>query len=168
MDSKIKKVTDLLKPSSISLNGSRFKKGNKAFPFELPPELILQHKKIKASRPRIINIKDGENTFTIVLIEISLGTRAITRSESEENEGKRECLLSLEAEFAAQFVAGDELPDQADLEFFAEKNAPVLVWPYWRELVQSTFEKAGAPSPPMPFFHRAIDEDTADFEADPL
>lgn len=70
--------------------------------------------------------------------------------------------FELLATFHAHYVMNRGMPDEAraDLDAFAQTNAVVHTWPYFRELVQSTIWRCGLPPFPLPLF-RITDQQPA-------
>jgi len=72
----------------------------------------------------------------------SCGIRLV--EESEQNDGSEveveveaEALVEIRATFAAKYRASEKL-DKELIQAFSEENVGYHVWPYWRELVQSS------------------------------
>lgn len=63
-------------------------------------------------------------------------------------------LVNLKAVFESVYDLNRGMPAEAerDLDAFAVTNAVVHVWPYYRELVQSTTWRMGLPPFPLPLF----------------
>lgn len=63
-------------------------------------------------------------------------------------------LLTLKATFGVDYDLNRGMPEStvADIPAFAATNTMVHVWPYYRELVQSTAWRMGIPPFPLPLF----------------
>jgi hypothetical protein len=68
-------------------------------------------------------------------------------------------VFGLRAAFDARYQLNRGMPTEAEamLDAFAQTNAVIHVWPYFRELVQSTLWRTGLPPFPLPLF-RITDE----------
>lgn len=71
----------------------------------------------------------------------SCGIRIVEETEmeegSEDSEDQTEALVEIRATFAAKYKAAEKL-DKELIQAFSEENVGYHVWPYWRELVQSS------------------------------
>lgn len=77
--------------------------------------------------------------------------------------------FDLLATFHANYVMNRGMPDEAraDLDAFAQTNAVVHAWPYFRELVQSTFWRCGLPPFPLPLFRITDQQPASMFQRNP-
>lgn len=56
-----------------------------------------------------------------------------------------ESLLEIRADFDCEYISDIQVPKEA-LAAFMEDNVGFNLWPYWREYVQSTLSRIGAPN----------------------
>lgn len=82
-----------------------------------------------------------------------LGVTVRFRVTVVSNEDKNQ-LCVMNAIFLAKYVFPDAMPVDVvkDMGAFAQTNTLIHVWPYYRELVQSTFWRMGIPPFPLPLF----------------
>lgn len=68
--------------------------------------------------------------------------------------GAEEALFTMKVVINADYFLPATMPEEAKADFgaFSETNAMIHVWPYFRELVQSTTWRMGLPPFPMPLF----------------
>lgn len=80
------------------------------------------------------------------------GVRLI-KSE-HRNDEDAESLMQIEAEFCASYERndGNEALTSDALEAFAKYNVPFNLWPYWRELADSTARRMGINNIIIPFY----------------
>jgi preprotein translocase subunit SecB len=96
-------------------------------------------------RPTVtVDAKHGKNQFRIVISHAIVGRRGGEGSAPEiQIDGSYELIYS---------VPDNTDLTQAEVEAFAETNALLNCWPYWRELVQSTIARMGLPPLVLPLF----------------
>jgi hypothetical protein len=93
--------------------------------------------------------EDGSNKRFYYLFRYAIGVRLI----NADDEGKEdaESLVVIEAEFDACYLAKKEVKKEA-LEAFSVNNVGYHIWPYWRELVQSSCAKMGINVIKVPYY----------------
>jgi len=98
--------------------------------------------------------KDGGNDLVEyrVLFAVQLFPTIVSEEEcNPENVEKR--LASLMAIYAAFYEVKSPLTEE-HLLAFGKKNAAFHIWPYWREMVNSTFGRMSLPGVLIPMMHR--------------
>ena len=79
----------------------------------------------------------------------TIGIRLVEQGYDKDEEPN--VLLEIKATFNAVYKSEDEL-DQDVLSAFAEENVGFHVWPYWRELVQSSCARINIPPLTIPMY----------------
>jgi hypothetical protein len=99
-----------------------------------------------------------------VYVAVDFGAHGLPGGEGEPPLEQRTPMLVIHANFLAQYVLEDGAEfAEDDLQLFARVNGPFTTYPYWREFVDSSLKRMGAPTiqlPQLPFGGRFI--------ADPL
>lgn len=67
---------------------------------------------------------------------------------------EKQVLLRMRCTFQLEYMLNQGMPEgaESDLSAFTATNSMVHVWPYYRELVQSTTWRMGLPPFPLPLF----------------
>ena len=73
------------------------------------------------------------------------------RIVEQESADDIEALVEIRATFNAIYVAQEQAPKES-IEAFAEENVGYHVWPYWRELVQSSCARLNVKCLETPFY----------------
>jgi hypothetical protein len=96
---------------------------------------------------------EGEPSKLLVLVRFELRVAEGDNEPADTVEEQVE-LFRLKATFAASYALNRGMPDEAvgSIDAFARTNTMIHVWPYYRELVQSTTWRMGLPPFPMPLF----------------
>ena len=110
--------------------------------------------------------ENGDGAQKLVLFTIETGLRYVTDSDADP-EAVEESAIGAEimADFRATYVASEEL-DKDCLEEFGNANALYHVWPYWRELIQSTCARFGLPPMVLPMYQVPISNRAEDLGGD--
>ncbi len=127
----------------------------------LPYSAMPTAHRMQRRGPTVISISGGSrgsNTEKVELFQflIGMGVRLITRDPEEGGEVPDENIIAVvDAEFAVVYalVEGREEPSDDALNEFAALNVPFNVWPYWRELLQSTSMRMGLSPIVLPLRH---------------
>lgn len=90
--------------------------------------------------------ENKENNKFYYLFRYAVGIRLV-KDEDLENPP----LMEIEAEFDACYTSIEELKNE-EIEAFANNNVGYHVWPYWRELVQSTCSRMGVTPLHIPYY----------------
>lgn len=108
-------------------------------------ELVVQ------SRKDLLLVKyfnDMNDESEMVAIEYSLGTRLVQGQEDSKDDP--EVMMEVESVLAATYsINRENEPSREAVQVFAEENGLFHVWPYWRELVQSSCSRVGVPVMPV-------------------
>ena len=93
-----------------------------------------------------------DSTKSFVLFTIETGLRYVMDPDADPNTVEESAIgVEILADFRATYAASEEL-DQDCLEEFGKANALFHVWPYWRELIQSTCARFGLPAMMLPMY----------------
>lgn len=96
--------------------------------------------------------ENGDSEKRFVLFTIETGLRYVMDPDADPNTVEEsEIGVEILADFRATYAASEEL-DQDCLEEFGKANALFHVWPYWRELIQSTCARFGLPAMVLPMY----------------
>ncbi len=92
-----------------------------------------------------------ENCLWNYRFDHSLGIRLIdpeieVGEEKEGDENGEHVLIEIVATFEANYFSKVQLSEE-QVHIFSDMNSGFHVWPYWRELVQSTCSRIGMPTP---------------------
>ncbi len=115
---------------------------------------------------RIIRSKFSSSLHSVPVSEVELATSTSRTTETKDGaaliisldlglRGYREddLLLDVSARIEAQYSVPEEsVFSSFQLRSFARANGMLNVWPYWRDFVQSSVQRAGLPSLTLPLF----------------
>jgi hypothetical protein len=120
-----------------------------------PPEISFDYE-------WAVQERDGASRFGCI---VRFGAAAGANSNESEVSG-----WSLGADFRVVYTLKNEAPDDQDLRQFVHFNVVFNAWPYWREYLSSTVNRAGLPRAVVPILldPRALraDSSTDDEKAD--
>jgi hypothetical protein len=111
-----------------------------------------------------VQVDDEEERVPLWRAFVSFGVRSVIPREDDEGDGEPLVLHTLTATFAIDLFVVDENQTASDRVFaeFAEKNLPLLAWPFWRNHVYDTFKRASLPVPIVPLYgslaHHEVDD----------
>lgn len=115
---------------------------------------IKNYKKVSQSYKTMVKIEEvklsseaSERFFYV--FRYAIGVRLVKEENGEDEDA--EALVSIEAEFDACYFSKSELEKKV-LEAFSYNNVGYNVWPYWREIVQSSCSKLGISPIRVPFY----------------
>ncbi|WP_413503891.1 hypothetical protein [Serratia grimesii] len=115
---------------------------------------ISRIKKSKQSYNSMIKIEeiatsneDGSSTRYHYIFTYAVGVRLVKEEEKEDVSS----LVIIEAEFDACYISTQEVTKE-QLDAFSQNNVGYHIWPYWRELVQSSCSRAGLSSIRIPYY----------------
>ncbi|MEN4621766.1 hypothetical protein ABEH29_10285 [Pantoea agglomerans] len=94
------------------------------------------------------NDDESEKRFNYIFT-YAVGLRLVR--EEEQHAESPDALVVVEAEFDACYLSHSEVTKQ-QLDAFSQNNVGYHVWPYWRELVQSSCAKSGINHIRVPFY----------------
>lgn len=86
------------------------------------------------------------------VFKFSAGIRLVPKEKAEEsnkNISDEFSLLEVKAKFNLIYSAKEALTEE-EAKIFSEQNCIFNVWPYWREFVQQSCLRMGAPNLPIP------------------
>lgn len=107
-----------------------------------------------------------DNTQRSVLFTIETGLRYVTDPEADLDDVDDSAIgVEILADFRATYSASEEL-DKECLEEFGNTNALYHVWPYWRELIQSTCARFGLPPMVLPMYQVPVSNQVEGSEDD--
>lgn len=115
---------------------------------------IKNHKKVSQSYKTMVKIEEfklspeASESFCYVF-RYAIGVRLVKEDNGDDKNA--EALVSIEAEFDACYFSKLEL-ERNVLDAFALNNVGYHVWPYWREVVQSSCARLGINSLRVPFY----------------
>lgn len=119
-------------------------------------------KKAKQSYRSMVRIEeiafskdDGSNKRFYYIFTYAVGVRLV-RDEDKDND-KADSLFMIEAEFDACYLSQQEVSKE-QLNAFSQNNVGYHIWPYWRELVQSSCSKSGMSAIRVPFYQSSKEE----------
>ena len=103
-----------------------------------------------------------ETSARLLRIHVDTGLRLVSGADANQppDAGGAPPPNTVRAELSAQFVAEylitcPDLSDEAR-NVFVERNAAFHVWPYWRELIESTCARARLPLVILPMFAQGV------------
>ena len=102
------------------------------------------------SERKIIDLDTEQGVMHVSRFYFECGVRLVSNDSTEtltDDDVKYEII----ATFAADYVITDKC-DPECLDEFGRVNVGYHVWPYWRELVQSSCAKAGISNIPIPMY----------------
>jgi hypothetical protein len=95
--------------------------------------------------------EEQTETPSFYIFRYSVGIRAVSTSEVD-TESEPTVYLEMTAEFDARYKTSSYLSDD-EINSFCKDNVGINVWPFWRELVQSSCGKLGLQKIiPIPFY----------------
>lgn len=103
----------------------------------------------KVTETELSDSQDESVSFLEYKFNQALGIRLVDPdliSEEQDDDSNEHVIFEIIAIFEAEYVSKKELTDD-EIEAFSKSNAGFHIWPYWRELVQSTCTRVGMSSP---------------------
>ena len=101
---------------------------------------------------KVRELDSEENNIYEYKFCYGVGSRFINESEPHEDKDIEPVML-IEAQFEAVYHSNKEL-EPNDVTAFSEINVGYHVWPFWRELVQSSSSRVGLTAIiDVPFYH---------------
>jgi hypothetical protein len=100
------------------------------------------------------NEDESEKRFDYIFT-YATGIRLV-REEAQDTDSP-DALVVVEAEFDACYISHHEVTKE-QLDAFSQNNVGYHVWPYWRELVQSSCAKSGLNHIRVPFYKFSKDK----------
>lgn len=94
------------------------------------------------------------------VFKFSAGIRLLPKDKVHEAKGPKHdefTLLEVKAKFNVIYQANEELTKE-EARVFGEQNCVFNVWPYWREYVQQSCMRMGAPNLPVPMLRHKKNE----------
>lgn len=115
---------------------------------------IKNYKKVPQSYKSMVKIDEVKLSAEaseryVYVFRYAIGVRLVKEDDGDDEQA--EALVSIEAEFDACYFSKSEL-ERNVLEAFALNNVGYNVWPYWREVVQSSCARLGINSIRVPFY----------------
>ncbi|CQJ02373.1 hypothetical protein [Yersinia frederiksenii] len=98
---------------------------------------------------------DGSNKRFYYIFTYAVGIRLVR--EDDRNNDKADSLFMIEAEFDACYLSQKEVTKE-QLNAFSQNNVGYHIWPYWRELVQSSCSKSGMAVIRIPYYQLSKEE----------
>lgn len=149
----IQEATRKLAIKMVYLGGCEAKLCNGFDPLVPDQELIGQFR-IGTESFDIKEVVDKESTQRLLRFQVSAGMRYLKGPilRGLEEEQVEELVASeITALFVAEYaIVGDEELSEECINEFGRVNAPFNVWPYWRELCQSTCSRMSLPVTVIP------------------
>lgn len=102
---------------------------------------LLSHPQELRFVKQIRQFKSDEGELWNYKINTVIGIRFIT-NENIDNDTTIDPILEIKSEFIAQYESACELT-QDEINQFSEKHVYFHVWPYWREVIQSSCARLG-------------------------
>ena len=100
----------------------------------------------------------GADAKISVLFTIETGLRYVTNLDADPDTVEESAIgVEILADFRATYIASKEL-DRDCLEEFGKTNALFHIWPYWRELIQSTCARFGLPAMVLPMYQVPVSD----------
>ena len=87
------------------------------------------------------NDESGSHTYKFIY---GVGLRYVKESDEKADEKDINPILLISAEFEATYYSEAKLED-GEIDKFSEQNVGFNVWPFWRELVQTSSTRFGLP-----------------------
>lgn len=103
----------------------------------------------------VSSIEDESEKRFDYIFTYALGIRLV-REEEQDNDSP-DALVVVEAKFDACYISHHEVSKE-QLDAFSQNNVGYHVWPYWRELVQSSCAKSGINHIRVPFYKFSKDK----------
>ena len=117
--------------------------------------LEAQHKRFIKRLESVDLIENENEEIKVFRTVMEFGLRIVDPQIKEiEDQDSEEAKQYIRAELTAEFIAEYQLLcddlDQSALKEFAERNVTYHLWPYWREYVMSTCQRARLPMITIP------------------
>lgn len=142
----LKEAAEALKIVDVALFGSRFAQEH-SLPKRKDAELVQQHMEGWSSNMT----KEREERWLQVVC--SFGVRLVKEDDTDDDQAPH-VYYTIEADFIAHYKLTDgELSNEA-IETFVEFNAKHNVWPFWREYVFATCQRARISPPEIGLYSR--------------
>ena len=148
----IRKISDHLAIKGIYLHAIEAKMKPDFKPhIEAEPNLAFQfrHSVHKVECIEVHN--EGEDKILHWRFFADVGARIVDVGETQEQAENPVGRAEITVTFVAEYLQNDE--DELDpdaLQYFGQQNAIYHIWPYWRELLQSTCMRMNIPEIPLP------------------
>ncbi|MCK9345423.1 MAG: hypothetical protein M0P64_04920 [Candidatus Pacebacteria bacterium] len=153
MDSAFEKAKKALTIKSVNLRSSNIFLDYNMEPFELE-KLNLETQTFRGVQKfKEISMQSEGQSWWEYNFFYAVGIRLVneTNDDSKEGDSEESPLLQIMATFNALYRADEKL-DNDVLEAFSEQNVGYHVWPYWRELVQSSCARLNVSTLEVPFY----------------
>jgi len=161
-NTNFQKAKDCLIPEDIYLRDISLRMNDSYEPKYDSQGVQVQYKKSISKLHHAVVSPDKDESFdaySIFRVFMDLGVRLLPQDfkindDIDERELKKYILAELTSLYVVEYKYSDkDLGDDADtLIEFAERNSPYHIWPFWRELIMSTFQRANIPKFVLPTF----------------
>jgi hypothetical protein len=144
MSPEIKKCTDNLLIQGVILKSLYFKFGEEIDEETFDDSFLKNTQEMKFVKSVLVaeNAELPEKGYLIKYTSV-LGIRFVTDEDLEsENQQEIDPLLEVKAEFTSKYLSAEELTED-ELKAFGKSHIFYHIWPYWREVIQSTCARAG-------------------------
>ena len=148
-DELVTEAIQCLSLRDIVLYESRF---IREVPYTESPEESARTQSKKTVKYEILSEGNDNEESKILQILVCLGLRRIARPDVDGvSENEERLLFSIEADYLVEYEVNGEV-NLGAIEEFSKFNAPHNVWPFWRQHVFDTAQKAKLPRITIPLF----------------
>lgn len=152
MTPELKKCVDNLLIQSVTLKNLLLDLHDDIDAEQFDEELLNNSQMLRyLKKIRLSDTSDG-GKFSYRL-NVVIGTRCISEEDSSKDgsDGTIDPILEIRSEFIAQYESECELTIE-EIEHFSKEHVYYHVWPYWREVLQSSCARLGIPPIVIPPF----------------
>ena len=143
MTSKLKKCVDSLKVHRVN---TRYIYSNLLDSYEVDevkPSDLENTQQLRNLDRLGVGSTDNENLYVYRFVN-TIGVRCIRDEDKDSDSEDIEPILEIQAQFTTDYLSECELDDEA-LKAFGDNHVYYHLWPYWREIVQSTCSRMELP-----------------------
>jgi len=148
MDSAFEKAKKALAFKSVNLRNSYVVLDDDIEPLELEKQNLETQTFRGVAKVKEIFIESDKQNWWEYHFFYAVGIRLVKETVDDAQENPS---LEIKATFNALYRANEKL-DPDILEAFSEQNIGYHVWPYWRELVQSSCARLNVAPLEIPFY----------------
>ena len=155
MDNHLKKAQNLLLIKCVNVRSLESSLKDNFFADDFSPEKYdrQSYKAVRSLNEREVEIEkatsDSVTSYWNYRFCYSIGLRFIDTNDSLDEDidssDDAETLLEIQCDFEADYISKEKLSFE-EIKAFSKNNVGYHVWPYWRELVQSTCSRMGIKS----------------------
>lgn len=142
MTPELKKCTDNLAIQSVTLKNLLVKLNDEIDADQFNDSYLENPQQLRHLN-RVRQLENSDDGVWIYRLNTILGIRFLSEHDLNDNDNdKIKPILEIKSEFVAQYESSCELNIE-EISQFGESHVYYHVWPYWREVIQSSCARLG-------------------------